>query len=95
MTGVGPLPKLTLLEAESESSVQLQMMICLWICPFCNEVTYERLNKRKEKYELLQKLQTSIFFCGLNGSRVGWSSKMTCQQARMQLEAVKCSGRCK
>ena len=72
MTRVGPLPKLTLLEAESESSVQLQMMICLWICPFCNEVTYERLNKRKEKYELLQKLQTSIFFlwtewvsCGL------------------------------
>lgn len=28
LTGVGPLPKLTLLEAESESLVQLQLKIC-------------------------------------------------------------------
>jgi hypothetical protein len=28
MTGVGPLPKLTLLEAESESLVELQLKIC-------------------------------------------------------------------
>ena len=30
MTGVGPLPKLTLLEAESDSLVQMQ-------CSFCRE----------------------------------------------------------
>lgn len=32
MTGVGPLPKLTLLEAESESLVELQLKICSLNC---------------------------------------------------------------
>jgi hypothetical protein len=33
-TGVGPLTKLTLLEAESESLVQLRLKIC----SFCDEI---------------------------------------------------------
>ena len=34
MTGVGPLPKLTLLEAESDSLLQLWLKVC----SFCNEI---------------------------------------------------------
>ena len=35
MTGVGPLPKLTLLEAESGSLVQL---LFFSFCSFCNKI---------------------------------------------------------
>ena len=44
MTGVDPLPKVTLLEAESDSLVQLWLKIC----SFYNEV-YERLKKKERK----------------------------------------------
>ena len=44
LTGVGPLTKLTLLEAESDSLVQLQLKIC----SFYNKVK-KRKKKKKEK----------------------------------------------
>jgi hypothetical protein len=34
MSGVAPLPKLTLLEAESDSLVQMRLKIC----SFCNDI---------------------------------------------------------
>jgi hypothetical protein len=38
MTGVGPLPKLTLLEAESDSLVQMRLKICSLNCCKNNEL---------------------------------------------------------
>ena len=55
MTGVGPLPKLTLLEAKSDSLV---VQLRLTICSFCNEI-YERLKKKKKGKEMYDLLQNS------------------------------------
>jgi hypothetical protein len=57
LIGVGPLTKLTLLEAESKSLVQLQLKIC----SFCNEKWGKGEEIGKKTYELLQ----IYFFCGL------------------------------
>ena len=71
----GPVAKLTLLEVES--LVQLQLKIS----SFCKEEWEKERKEGKKTYELLQ-----FFFWWTEWSRVGWSSKLTCWQVRMQLE---------
>jgi hypothetical protein len=51
MSGVAPLPKLTLLEAESDSLVQMRLKIC----SFCNDIWETEEKKGKKTYELLKK----------------------------------------
>ena len=51
MTGVGPLPKLTLLEAESYSLLQKRLKIC----SFYSEILETEEKKKAKTYELLQK----------------------------------------
>ena len=53
ITGVGPLPKLTLLEAESDSLVHLRWCTCFFFsfCSFCNGVK-EKRKKRKSIYQI-------------------------------------------
>ena len=66
----------------------MQLHLKLKICSFCKE-EWEGKKRRKENVRIV-----AIFFCWTEWSRVGWSSKMTCQRREYQLEDGNLARRC-